>query len=392
MFSSNPIRKPTSPGCQTEDGSPPTKQRRLASNSPDLPHIKSDVLEEPPLAAVTSDLPQFRGSHSPTQTPAHPSHNISPSQPPASTPGRPRIEVVLNASPHKTLPGHKLWSDADLREAAEQDELVTSNLAPGRKRGRPRTLRAPFSVAAAGGPTGPAIPAQVPAKRPRGRPKGWTKNENLNKTPAPKPSTGPATGQKRRGRPPRPPSPTPRDVWEKMAPPRYVPFRCEWTNCKAELQNIETLRRHLRKVHGQVRPLVCGWAKCGERAREREGLGQEAEAFRLEEEFHAHVDKKHLLPYVWHLGDGHRNSKPIRRATDGGDDEQVPAYLLGPDGEQVTPWVKGQRKEDFATWHNNRRRLKEILAQADANAPSVADDEEEKVFEEGVDDEEDALA
>lgn len=389
MFSSNPIRNlPTRKSQDGDEGAlSPTKHPRPASDSPGPPHIESDLLRDAPLAAATADLPQFGGSHGRSQTPAQQPPKRSSPRPPGSTPGRSRVEIVLNVSPFKPLPGHRLWNDADLREAEEDDELVASTLLRGRKRPHPGSLRASSTVAAAP-PIGPATSTQVPGKRPRGRPKGWTKSGNLNNRPAPKPPAVPGTGQKRRGRPPRQPSPTPRDVWNTMAPPRYVPLRCEWTGCRAELQNTETLRRHLRKVHGRARPLVCRWAKCGNQARERERLGAKVEAFGGEEELHTHVDERHLLSFVWHLGDGHKNSKPIFKAPQGDGDGQMPAYLLGPDGEQVTPWVKGQKKEDFATWQNNRRRLKEILAQANDNAPSVDGDEDEKIKKEKEDEEE----
>ncbi|KAG6360625.1 hypothetical protein INS49_011689 [Diaporthe citri] len=181
-------------------------------------------------------------------------------------------------------------------------------------------------------------------------------------------SAGPgpkSTGQKRRGRPPRQPSPTPREVYERQAAPRYMPFLCEWPGCKAELQNLTRLRKHIHVVHGQMDPLLCRWAHCNDRDL----------VFAQKFEFQDHVDEEHLTPFVWHVGDGQRNERPITKADE--ISEKLPAYLLGPNGEQVTPWVKDQEIQDILTWRENRRRLKHILMQRDANAPSEDEDEVE---------------
>lgn len=174
-----------------------------------------------------------------------------------------------------------------------------------------------------------------------------------------------STGPKRRGRPPRQPSPTPRGVWEKLvAPPQYVPFLCEWPACKAELQNIETLRRHIRIVHGRAEPLMCWWPGCEGRS----------PIFTQDYDFHHHVDQKHLVPFMWHVGDGQKNEKLMAKQEE--DADQVPAYLFGADGKQVTPSVKNQEIEDFVSWRGNRERLKNMLLQRDANAPFEDEDED----------------
>lgn len=317
-------------------------------------------------------------------------------------------------SPYKPEPGVELWDDADIDE---KDELVASDRLSGGKRSRKAgpidsTLTASPARPVVATPTTPAkVTTTTTGKRPRGRPKGWRPGMPSYKTGLPTASAARSldreggrtrvtkpprsssaaggggggggggdptkiTGQKRRGRPPRQPSPTPRGVWETMTAPRYVSFWCEWAGCTAELQNIETLRRHVRKVHGQAEqaePLVCRWATCGQQP------GEEGAVFQQDYEFHAHVDERHLLPFVWHVGDGHRNAKFMMQSTvDKVDAHEAPAYLLGPDGEQVTPWVREQEIEDFLTWRENRVRLKEILLQRDANAP----------FEDGDDGEE----
>lgn len=144
---------------------------------------------------------------------------------------------------------------------------------------------------------------------------------------------------------------------------------------------METLRRHVRKVHGlgvYNVGLMCRWGGCGLQEQGHEQLFPTVEAF------HEHMEEKHLVPFVWHVGDGVRNQKLIRSSElSTEEDEKAPAYLLGPGGEQVTPWVKGQEVEDFLTWRANRNRLKQILLQRDQNAPFEED--EDKQPEEGGD-------
>lgn len=266
--------------------------------------------------------------------------------------------MVLDVSPHKSPPqGGLFFGEADL-----DDGLVTSDLTT---RGALTAAQGPTPDALA--PVTPAPPTTV--KRGRGRPKGWRPGMPSWKTglPTARAPTAPgpkSTGQKRRGRPPRQPSPTPREVFERQAAPRYMPFLCEWPGCKAELQNLARLRKHIHVVHGRVDPLLCRWAHCEDNTT----------VFAHQCEFQHHVEEQHLTPFVWHVGEGQRNEQPVGLADEGS--RELPAYLLGPDGEQVTPSVKDQEIQDFLTWRENRRRLKHILMQRDANAPSEDEDEE----------------
>lgn len=370
-----------------------THQRSPTPASSAVPQITSDIKDsEPPLVAVTSDLPEYGGSPSPRrderQTPATRAVHPAPRSAASATPGRARIEVVLNVSPYKSLPGQTLWAKTDVDDDSE-DEIVTTDVRSAGKRKTAHTFTTSSNLKTHSS----ATPMQSTAKRRRGRPKGWRPGMPSTKTglltasasryldkdgnrivPPPPSSVGPkSTGQKRRGRPPRAPSPTPREVWERLEPPKYVPFMCEWKACKAELQNMETLRRHVRKLHGLGKgDLVCRWGQCG---RQEQAQGQEQRF--TPEGFHEHMERRHLLPFVWYVGDGVRNEKLLFSEQAAKDDEKVPAYLLGPDGEQVTPWVKDQEVEDFLTWRENRNRLKQILLQRDQNAPFDEDDEEE---------------
>lgn len=402
MFSNFAHKSPSQDhGFRVGAGSAPlgTHQQR-ASEVPTLLKSTSDgKSEEPPLVTVTSDLPEYGGSpsplpeesHAPAKRPLHP----TPQGAGSTTPGRARLEVLLNVSPYKPLPGESLWTEADLDDDREEDELVAvENNVSSRKRKATHTLTASSSLNVGS----PATPAQVTGKRSRGRPKGWRPGMPSTKTglptasafryldkdgnriaPPPPSSVAPkSTGQKRRGRPPRAPSPTPREIWERLDPPQYVPFICEWKGCKAELQNMETLRRHVWKLHGLDKDgvVVCWWGRCG-----RQEQGQQQQVL-TPESFHEHMEERHLMPFVWHVGDGVRNEKLIYGELAPKEEEKVPAYLLGPDGKQVTPWVRDQEVEDFLTWRENRNRLKQILLQRDQNAPF--EEEEDAKEEDGT--------
>jgi hypothetical protein len=115
---------------------------------------------------------------------------------------------------------------------------------------------------------------------------------------------------KKRGRPfgfkirRQPDVPTPEGV--------YHPFLCEWNGCEAELQNLETLKKHLKVVHrkrNENGKLECRWGKCGV---EKEIKDSETGEIRMEVkgvEFHykemwmKHI-AMHLLPVAWQMGDG----------------------------------------------------------------------------------------
>ncbi len=61
----------------------------------------------------------------------------------------------------------------------------------------------------------------------------------------------------------------PRKRWEHtevpVPEPIYYAFICEWKGCVAELQNLETLRRHLLVIHGMKQEngrIACLWRNC----------------------------------------------------------------------------------------------------------------------------------
>ena len=85
--------------------------------------------------------------------------------------------------------------------------------------------------------------------------------------------------------------------------PVYQVYRCEWQGCSAELHNLDTLRKHVFKLHYQEGD--CKWADCGGLIGVEAGE-EEAESF---EHLRHHLERVHLRPLAWTLGDGPRVEK-----------------------------------------------------------------------------------
>lgn len=196
-----------------------------------------------------------------------------------------------------------------------------------------------------------------------------------------KPKATPSGPAKRRGRPPKQPSPSPSAVYHGLEP-SFLAFLCEWDGCKAELHNLDTLRKHVYVVHGRCRyqqqhhhqqqqqHQICLWGKCAR--------GEQARVFADEQVFKAHVEEAHLVPFGWHTGDGPSNVEGLRPGNRGGGQDApplpIPDYLRDAEGNQVTPSVQAQELEDLATWKANRRKLKELLIRRNDNLPDEADE------------------
>jgi hypothetical protein len=95
--------------------------------------------------------------------------------------------------------------------------------------------------------------------------------------------------------------------------PQYQSFRCKWQNCKAELHNFETLKRHVHKIHrketlGGI--LKCLWGDCGREVtsvEQKTNISVEKQkpfTFSEDNKWREHLDNKHFSPMLWELGDG----------------------------------------------------------------------------------------
>jgi hypothetical protein len=226
-------------------------------------------------------------------------------------------------------------------------------------------------------PTNHTVPSLQPKKR--GRPKGWRPGQSyaeLKGGPQPrdwkkdKPKKTAQSGAgssgneaKKRGRPPKAPELSARHHYL-QSKPNFKPFGCEWHEsgrhmcCPAELQNMDTLRKHVYLIHGGMNPLICRWKKCAKDNSPVEFADKEA--------FRIHMEKVHLEPYTWHMGDGIQN-RGISMLKQ--DPNKLPAYLFDDDGNQVTPSVNDQQFEDTAGMLERKRKLRDIRRLANENAP-----------------------
>ncbi|KAI9832254.1 MAG: hypothetical protein M1819_004432 [Sarea resinae] len=95
--------------------------------------------------------------------------------------------------------------------------------------------------------------------------------------------------------------------------PTYRVYNCQWKECKAELHNLETLRKHVKKahctraVHGGI---PCWWAGCGRRKENEDRYKMKGKSeyhaldFSTEEAWDEHMNKEHLGRLSWDFGDG----------------------------------------------------------------------------------------
>ncbi|KAG8673533.1 hypothetical protein FPOAC2_06979 [Fusarium poae] len=289
-----------------------------------------------------------------------------------SSSGRINLDVPLKRPPASL----KAYREDSIGEDGS-DVPVMSDLTP---RGRPSNLsKLVNDVSRPSDPdetqTGDSSNATstTPA-RGRGRPKGsFKKFKGLPGTAAagrqarqikPRPYPEGFVGfPKRRGRPPKFQSPPPRELYYRTNV-QFFPFLCEWMDCKAELHNLETLRRHVSKVHGDS--IECLWGKCGRLEKPPE--------FEDDEGFEDHIEEAHLVPLSWHVGDGPNNlaERGLKKRKE---DDDIPDYLKDEHGNQVTPSIRDQEEEDLLTWRKNRRKLKELLIRMNDNLPDEVDEE-----------------
>ncbi|KAK2590193.1 hypothetical protein QQS21_012122 [Conoideocrella luteorostrata] len=221
-----------------------------------------------------------------------------------------------------------------------------------------------------------SVSAPTPASRGRGRPKGWKPgmpyatrrgNGSSNWTKSPRQirqarvNAPPLVWKRRPGRP-KAASPTPKELYHR-ANPEFIAFLCEWRGCKAELHNLDTLRKHVNVVHIHGKE-HCQWAQC------------HAERLQGTQDWQSHLEEAHFIPLRWHVGDGPRNTSGTAPELPGESRDAIPDFLMGPDGRQITPSIKDQQLEDFATWRENRRKLKKLLIQRDENMPTESESSE----------------
>lgn len=177
-----------------------------------------------------------------------------------------------------------------------------------------------FRSATEYGPDGQPLPKK------RGRPVGWRKAIHGSVAAQSKPAANGHTGSANRHQPSQPGSlrhvnigreePTRIDsrspsVANRVV--RYQSYKCKWQNCTADLHNLETLKKHVFKVHRKEtlrNTLECLWGDCGKEVTSYDpntNMRIEKHApfsFDLESKWRNHVQETHFDPLFWELGDG----------------------------------------------------------------------------------------
>ncbi|KAL6704008.1 hypothetical protein ACN47E_008859 [Coniothyrium glycines] len=122
--------------------------------------------------------------------------------------------------------------------------------------------------------------------------------------------------------------------------PQYQSYKCKWQGCTADLHNLETLQKHVFKVHRKEtsgNTLECKWGDCGRSVANRDAMTNMIIerhmplSFDLESNWRAHIQQAHIDPLSWELGDG-----PAGGLSDAHDSD---AYLSDAQGRQVTPRI-----------------------------------------------------
>ena len=117
----------------------------------------------------------------------------------------------------------------------------------------------------------------------------------------------PQTGSAKGGGPRKTPVPPGR----RTSQPSYKIYRCLWEQCPAELHNLETLKKHVRKHRekSEAGLFPCLWANCyGGNASITNGSQANSKRQRLKFDsdtaWQVHMEGKHLDAVAWELGDG----------------------------------------------------------------------------------------
>ena len=97
--------------------------------------------------------------------------------------------------------------------------------------------------------------------------------------------------------------------------PSFKVYKCLWESCPAELHNLETLKKHVRKHRDKFEktPFPCLWADCYDSNlsvanKSQDGNSSERERQRLSfgsaADWEKHMEKEHVNVIAWELGDG----------------------------------------------------------------------------------------
>ncbi|KAK3721083.1 hypothetical protein LTR37_003373 [Vermiconidia calcicola] len=196
----------------------------------------------------------------------------------------------------------------------------------------PNPTSAADAMATAGTPVGYSSFRQILADgtKKKGRPFGWRKNVHSREAQGLPTGSHPTTKAKEK------PKQQSQEPGQTQVEPKYQVYKCEWAGCKSELHNLDTLKKHILKVHGKSRASYGGWKEEYECLWKDCGAAGEEATFGDIEGWIGHVDQEHLKPVAWKLGDGPRSDSFLSIYSVS---ETTPAYLTDAYGRNVTPII-----------------------------------------------------
>jgi hypothetical protein len=287
-------------------------QLDMSGNKSDLATIKWDILDpdppkkaapakEPPKAPAPSvvhstevdgedaddeenGISHKRGSADPVQSGAVPD----------ATEDKPKPKRARGRPPRSSLPNF----NTDTIKNSPMSATGTPRQASGRPESTPATApagRSAASNAPTGTPLGYAAFRKLDANgdviKKKGRPVGWRKDVHSREAQGLTPKKSQSSGTKAKASVPR--------QEQQLQEPKYQVYKCHWTDCDAQLHSLDVLKKHVLKVHGksdEENQYPCLWRGCADNDTTFEDIPT----------WLGHVDKEHLQPVAWQLGDGPR--------------------------------------------------------------------------------------
>ncbi|KAL9044100.1 MAG: hypothetical protein Q9214_002741 [Letrouitia sp. 1 TL-2023] len=116
--------------------------------------------------------------------------------------------------------------------------------------------------------------------------------------------------------------------------PIHRVYKCHWKDCPAELHNLETLRKHVRRHRDAFDepPYPCLWGGC--RANRTTNAEEDRPfEFQTDASWNKHMNGRHIEHYAWLLGDGPHTPRSS--------DTEASDCLSDSQGRQMTPVVGG---------------------------------------------------
>ena len=101
-------------------------------------------------------------------------------------------------------------------------------------------------------------------------------------------------------------------TYDQPTSPKYQVYKCLWKGCHAELHNLETLQKHVFKLHcvdEHNRRIECQWSDCGGKHEMKKDTAASNSSnaslrFPSVDLLKRHIEKSHLRQTAWELGDG----------------------------------------------------------------------------------------